>query len=253
MEEYAERISMSGPKCNEFVLSEERRLEELRRIEEQLRREEARRLEEQKRLEEEARQRAIEKENARVEYNEDFNRRMEERRAKRKEKLLKKREQEIIAQAIEEAMVELGYDLIAAVEPKVEEENPVQAQLFSFADGVGVQVIENGERISMEVVGLGTNNRRPTEAEGEYLENQMADFCDAYTKLEEKLKEKGIVKSNTIHHLPPNKKYARILNMENFEQKKEVTTLQTIMKKSVQKTQEDMQITMKKQTEKRME
>ena len=235
---------MSGPKCSQFQLNEQRRLEELRKIEEQLRkeaedreREEARQREEERKREEEIRRKEVEKRKKREADNLIYNAQMEERVAALKAKMLKKREQEIIAEAIDEAMVELGYDLIASIPPK--EDAPVysQAQVYSFSEGVGVQVIESEGRISMEVVGIGTNNRKPTDTECEYLEAQMVGFCDVYEELEEKLKEKGIVKTNTIRRFPPDKKYARILNVNQFTDRKESTTMQTVMKKQTKKSQ----------------
>lgn len=197
---------MSGPKCDEYVLNEQRRQEELRRIEEQLKLE-------------------------REQKSAEFNARMDEDLEAFKERLYKRRERKIIAEAMDEAMKELGYDLIATLEPKKEVEVPVHAQVYSFSEGVGIQVIENGERISMEVVGLGTNTRKPTEGESDYLEERMTEFCDSFGRLEKVLQEKGIVKSAVIHHLPPNKKYARILNLDNFFRVEEVETLQTKMEK----------------------
>ena len=86
----------------------------------------------------------------------------------------------------------------------------------------------------MEIVGFGTNNRFPTDREKDYLELQMERFCDAYDVLEQKLAEKGIVKAAAIRRCPPDKQFARILNLASFEQKKEVETLQSIMKKEQQ-------------------
>lgn len=261
--------------------AEERRREEMRRREEERRKaEEARRKaqEEEKKCQEELRikneemtieaaaiaekiarkrrerkqKEAEENEKKRQEEWEVYNERILAEEAARKEELLKKREQEIIAEAIDEAMEELGYDLIASKATEKDEAVYVQAQVFSFTDGVGVQVVETEDRISMEIVGIGTNNRRPTEHECAYLESKMGDFCDTYEKLEEKLKEKGIVKANTIHRLPPDKKYARILNVENFENKKETTTLQTVIKKKTQQTQ-NVQMVAKKAQMRRME
>lgn len=219
---------MSGPKCNEYVLNEQRRQEELRRIEEQLRQE---------------------RERESIAYNT----RMNEEWEVFLESLYECCEREIIAEAMDEAMEELGYDLIATLEPKGEVDVPIRAQVFSFSEGVGIQVVENEGRISMEVVGLGTNNRKPTEGESEYLEEKMEEFCNSFELLEKKLQEKGIVKSTVIHRLPPSKKYARILNLENFFAQEEVETLQMRMEKERKKKEmkENASLRHEKRCEKR--
>ena len=228
---------MSGPKCNEFQLSEQRRLEELRKIEEELRRaEEERRREEKRRQEEERRK----KEKERAKKNDELQAQsmeIDEWIKMERERRIKEREQQIIAEAIDEAMEELGYDLVASIKPEESQKTPIQAQVFSFFEGVGVQVIEAEGRISMEVVGLGTTNRKPTDSESAYLESQMKDFCDAYGKLEKMLQEKGIIKTTTIRHLPPSKEYARILNIDSFSDRKETVSLQSVMKKHEKKTE----------------
>jgi len=263
---------MSGPKCNNYELSEERKREEMRRLREEAKKrikeeirkkeEERRKKEEERKKREEEAKRQAEEERRREEkereeraaFCDELNAEVEAQIAQLTEFLYKKREQEIIAETIGEAMEELGYDLIASTGAAAEDEVPVQAQVFSFSDGVGIQMIENGERISMEVVGIGTNNRRPTEEEAAYLEHQMEEFCNAYEKLDEVLKAKGIVKAATIRRLPPDKKYARILNMEQFTSSpnEKVSTLQTVMKSRQQNTSAGTTSIQKKTKEKRI-
>lgn len=214
---------MSGPKCSEYELEEIRRQEEYERLQEELRREEERKRREQK-----------QREDCAAEFNAaeeaEFQRLLEQQ--------MKRREQEIIAEAIDETLEEMGYELVASMTPKVQTEEPFKAQVFSFADGVGIQVMEANGQVSMEVVGLGTNNRFPTAQEAEYLTNQMEDFCGAYKELEEKLAKKGVIRAASIRRHKPDKKFARILNMSTFEQKKDVKTLQTVMKKEAVKSDE---------------
>ncbi len=259
---------MSGPKCNRYTLTEEqkravlrsmiqefeenkrkqqeeekrkkeeeeriRKLEAKRRKEEERQRkiEEERRLEEERiRKQEEERQRKIEEERkARIEYLDEISSEDDEEYERMLAQMYEQRQQEIISSAIDEAMEELGYELVAESKPVENAKVKVQTQVYSFSEGVGVQVVDAGGRISMEVVGLGSNDRIPTESESEYLEQQMEDFCEAFDRLEEKLEEKGIVKSSTVHKLPPDKRFARVLNMESMDKKKEVDTLQTVMK-----------------------
>lgn len=218
--------------------AEEKRLEEERirkQEEERLQKiEEERRLEEERiRKQEEERQRKIEEERqARIDYLDEISREDDDEYERMLAEMYEQRQQEIISSAIDEAMEELGYELVAESKPVENAKVQVQAQVYSFSEGVGVQVVDANGRISMEVVGLGSNDRIPTESESEYLKQQMEDFCEAFDRLEEKLEEKGIVKSSTIHKLPPDKRFARVLNMESMDRKKEVDTLQTVMKQN---------------------
>lgn len=217
-------------------LAEEKRLEEEKKREQEEERlqkiEEERRLEEERiRKQEEERQRKIEEERkARINYLDEISSEDDEEYERMLAQMYEQRQQEIISSAIDEAMEEMGYELVAESKPVENAKVKVQTQVYSFSEGVGVQVVDVGGRISMEVVGLGSNDRIPTESESEYLEQQMEDFCEAFDRLEEKLEEKGIVKSSTIHKLPPDKRFARVLNMESMDKKREVDTLQTVMK-----------------------
>lgn len=250
---------MSGPKCDEYILDEvlaaavragleeelrqqeeerRRREEERRRLEEERRKaeekrlrlaaEERRRREEERRRQEEERLRRIK---ARADFAEEQNADVEARFQAYLEEMYQKKEQEIVAKAIDEALEEMGYEMVASMTPKVATDKHVQAHVYEFDEGVGIQVLEANGQVSMEVVGIGTNNRFPTEREKEYLEGQMERFCDAYDTLNEKLAAKGIVKAAEVRHNRPDKQFARILNVSSFEAQREVETLQNVMKK----------------------
>lgn len=257
---------MSGPKCDEYILEEElaeafratllaqyrqqeeERLrleeerrrqeeEERRRIEEARRKEEEERLrleEEERRLLEEERRRQEEERLRRIQERADFaevqNADVEARFQAYLEEMYKRKEQEYIAQAIDETLEEMGYEMVASMTPKMPTDQLVQAQVYEFEPGVGIQVLEANGQVSMEVVGIGTNNRFPTEQEKSYLKGQMERFCDAYDVLNEKLAARGVVKAVEVRHNKPDLQFARILNVSSFETKKEVETLQTVMR-----------------------
>lgn len=216
---------MSGPKCDQFELEEQRRREEMERLRLELEKERRREEERKRKQEEERRQKELRKAE-----NEAFNKQEEEAFEALLQKMYHKREQQIVAEAIEETMEEMGYDLIAVHASSENADVDVSAQVYSFSNGTGIQVMEHGGQVSLEVVGIGTNNRLPDEEERLYLEGQMTDFCEAYEELEERLEKKGIIKSQMIFHKKPDKKYARILNISVLEQKKQVETLQSILK-----------------------
>lgn len=236
---------MSGPKCDKFELAEQRRLEEMERLRRELeekrrQEEESRRKLEEERRQEEERKRKLEEERQQKEMreaeSEAFNEQEEEAFEALLQRMYRKRERQIVTEAIEETMVEMGYELIAAQAPSERAGDDVSAQVYSFSNGTGIQVMECGGQVSLEVVGLGTNNRLPDETERSYLEEQMADFCDAYEDVEERLAKKGIVRAQMIFHKKPDKKYARILNLSVLEQKKQVDTLQAVLKRQKKTT-----------------
>ncbi len=223
---------MSGPKCDEFALEEHRREIERRKLREEL----------QRKRKEEEQQRKLEK------RNREFNASVETEYEALFEELFEKREQHIIAKAIDEAMEEMGYHLIASMTPKDDEEEPISAQIYGFSDGTGIQIMEANGQVSLEVVGLGTNDRIPTEKESEYLEQQMSTFCLAYNDLESKLNKKGIERKSVIYHQKPNKQFSRILNVLNFDQIQEIKTLQQyFMKKDVVNNEPDVLLLQKVQ------
>lgn len=208
---------MSGPKCDIFELERQRREAEMERLRREL---------EEKRRQEEARQ----QKELREAESRDFNEQEEVAFEELLQKMYRKRERQIVAEAIEETMAEMGYDLIAAQEPAEDAAADVSAQVYSFSNGTGIQVMECGGQVSMEVVGLSTNNRLPDETERLYLEEQMADFCGTYEELEVRLEQRGIVRTQMIFHRKPDRKYARILNISVLEQKKQTETLQSVLR-----------------------
>jgi hypothetical protein len=80
-------------------------------------------------------------------------------------------------------------------------------------------VTQAGGQITMEVVGVDTSDRIPTEEESVYLENEMVSFCAVHQQVEELLKERGIVLAERIQKNPPSRVYAQILNINDYEQK----------------------------------
>ena len=270
---------MSGPKCDEFDLFEEFERMERERIREQIRQEKLREkaeqrrrmIEEQQRREEEQRRKEEEerhrKEEERRRKEEEERRRKEEEERRRKEEerqrierenasdefnleeeealaeleelLYSKRKDEIVANAIDAVMEEMGYELIASMTPPTQpEDHLIQAHVFSFGDGSGIQVMEAGGQVSLEVVGIGTNDRTPTDKEAEFLEEKMEEFCQNYQELTDRLAKHGIIRTHVKYHQNPDKKYARILNINNFNKEKEVDTLQFLMKNKEKKKSE---------------
>lgn len=132
------------------------------------------------------------------------------------------KEQEYISTCIEEAMQEMGYDVIGSREVTKKSGRKFRNELYLFEEGTAVNVTYTGNgQISMELGGLDTEDRVPTNSESIALTDSMYSFCDAYAELERKLRKKGIVTKH-ISILPPEEQYAQIINTEDYEMTEDV-------------------------------
>ena len=66
----------------------------------------------------------------------------------------------------------------------------------------------------------------------------MEEFYQNYQELTDRLAKHGIIRTHVKYHQNPDKKYARILNINNFNKEKEVDTLQFLMKNKEKKKSE---------------
>lgn len=131
--------------------------------------------------------------------------------------LLAKREDEYICSCIDQAMDELGYNVIGNREVTKKSGKHFRNELYKFAEGtvVNVTYADNGQ-ITMELGATDTINREPTPWEEKVLVDRMTDFCGSYSILEEKLKEKGI-EPKRIAVLPPSVEYAQVIDISGYE------------------------------------
>lgn len=148
--------------------------------------------------------------------------------AKLENELFEDGEQEYIADIIDKVMEEMGYDLIGNREVTKKSGKRFHDELYTFSEGTAVNIrYDNQGKIAMELGGIDTTDRLPSEAEAARLEGEMIAFCDKFTELEKRLAAKGIVCKNRVSHLPPKAEYAQIINTSDYDIKTDVETFKT--------------------------
>lgn len=138
-----------------------------------------------------------------------------------------------IANVIDEAMKEMGYDLVGQREVTKKSGRKIKHGLYHFGEGTGVDVTFSGDgQITMELGGFDEQDRTPDEREADILCEDMQRFCGEYAALERLLEKKGVKRKN-IQMLPPIKEYAQIINTRDYKMLKPVSKLHS---KKTQKT-----------------
>lgn len=240
---------MSGPKCDEIVLSEERRrkFEETLRLEkeriEKEREERRRRMEEWKRKEKERREQE-EKRKKTIRELDDFDMYMDAVLDKIQETqqegissgdedldregfeaaMEQLQQEEAAAEAVfvencqrevcmvvEETIQEMGYQLIGS---KASDEST--STLYRYDDKTAINVTDAKGQFTMEIVRMDVVGRAATAQEADELARCMENFCTDYRKIQKKLRDNGLEVRNELFHLPPDSKYACIVNASEY-------------------------------------
>ena len=142
-----------------------------------------------------------------------------------KEDVLKIREQQYIADAIDDVMKEMGYELIGSREVSKKNGSRFRDELYTFGEGTAVNIrYDSHGRIAMELGGMDNADRLPSAAETSKLENEMVAFCDKFTEFEIRLEEKGVISKDRISHLPPKAEYAQIINVSDYKTRTKAKT-----------------------------
>lgn len=148
--------------------------------------------------------------------------------AKLENELLEDSEQEYIADAIDEVMEEMGYDLIGSREVTKKSGKRFRDELYTFSEGTAVNIrYDNQGKIAMELGGIDNTDRLPSSSEASRLEDEMVAFCDKFTEFEKRLAQRGIVCKSRISHLPPKAEYAQIINTSDYDMIAEVETFKS--------------------------
>ena len=136
--------------------------------------------------------------------------------------LIADEEKAYISKCVDEVMLEMGYSLIGSREVTKRSGKHFTNELYLFDEGTAVNVTksDNGQ-ITMELGGLDSSDRLPDDSESRKLADEMTVFCNDYKKIEQKLREKGIV-TNYISLLPPDEQYAQIINTNDYEMNSDV-------------------------------
>lgn len=126
-------------------------------------------------------------------------------------------EQEYISRSIDEVMMEMGYKLIGDRSVTKKNGRKFYSELYTFSEGTAVNITRtsNGQ-ITMELAGIDTADRQPTDIETSALCAEMESFCGAFSEFEKRLAKKGVI-SKHISILPPTSEYAQIINVNDYE------------------------------------
>lgn len=141
-------------------------------------------------------------------------------------------EQRHISESLDEVMREMGYHVVGSREVVKKSGRKFRNELYHFSEGavVNITYAANGQ-ISMELGGVDTCDREPSDAECVALCDEMTEFCGDFQEIEKRLKEKGVVLANRISMLPPVEEYAQIINISDYEMTEEVDAFETVSKR----------------------
>ena len=144
-------------------------------------------------------------------------------------------EQQYISESLDQVMHDMGYNVVGSREVLKKSGRKFRNELYHFSEGsvVNVTYAANGQ-ISMELGGVDTCDREPSEEENAVLCDEMVEFCDEFPEIERRLKEKGVVLMNRISMLPPAEEYAQIINVSDFNMTEKVDVLETASKKQTE-------------------
>ncbi len=144
-----------------------------------------------------------------------------------KEKAAEEDEQAYISECLDEVMEEMGYAVLGSREVTKKNGRHFRNELYTYGDGTAVNVTYSSDgRIAMELGGVDTADRLPDERETSLLCDSMERFCDDFKEIEERLLVKGVVLKERLSLLPPSPEYAQIINVSDYETKREAETIQ---------------------------
>lgn len=147
-------------------------------------------------------------------------------------------EQLEVAKAFDEVMEEMGYHVLGKKTITKKSGGTVENKVFSYGDGTGIHVMDSGQRITMEVVGIEDESRAADEIEREYLKKEQEFFCESFVEIEKELKKRGVVLKNRLRMLPPSEDYAMVMDMKDYivtEHKSKAKNLSKVDKKGKRK------------------
>ena len=144
-------------------------------------------------------------------------------------------EQQYISESLDQVMRDMGYNVVGSREVVKKSGRKFRNELYHFSEGsvVNVTYAANGQ-ISMELGGVDTCDREPSEEESSVLCDEMVEFCDEFPEIERRLKAKGVVLMNRISMLPPAEEYAQIINVSDYNMTEQVDVLETASRKQTE-------------------
>lgn len=136
-------------------------------------------------------------------------------------------EQEYISKSMDEVMEAMGYHVIGNRTVMKKSGKKFRNELYHFKEGTAINLTyaANGQ-IAMELGGLDTFDRIPSEQERRVLCDDMVIFCDEFQEIEKRLKAKGVVLANRVSLLPPEEQYAQIISTSDYNMIESATLLE---------------------------
>lgn len=151
---------------------------------------------------------------------------------------LQKQESLEITRVFNEVMEEMGYKVLGTKNVSKKSGGQIKNTVFTYGEGSAIHVMDNGEKITMEVVGIEDEYRELDSNEKEYLKEEQEYFCDSFHEIEEELAKRGVVLKNRIKMLRPSVEYASVMDMKGYEiteQKVQTKKLSKVDKKAKRK------------------
>lgn len=144
---------------------------------------------------------------------------------------LELKEREFIKIALDEAMREMGYELVGDRVVAKKSGKRIRHELYSLENGTAVDITysENGQ-ITMELGGIDQTDRQPDSSESMQLVEDMKSFCSDYEELTKRLSARG-VQTKHISLMPPAVEYAQIFNSNDYTMRKTVNRYSTAARK----------------------
>lgn len=156
------------------------------------------------------------------------------------EHVLAEREKAYIHESINDAMKELGYNVIGDRSFTRADGRVFKNELYKVGDGTVVNVsFSDNETITMELGAADSKDRLPTYREAECLVEDMEVFCSKYTDLERILLNKGVC-SKLVRHMPATAEFAQVINVSEYSIKDTTDMYETKKRKRPVSSQKRM-------------
>lgn len=142
---------------------------------------------------------------------------LEEKVRQLQARILEEEEEAYISKCIDEAMDEMGYRRVGHREVTKKSGKHFRHELYKFAEGTAVDVTYSDDgQVIMELGAVDNQDRAPSEEECRSLTEDMELFCNSYSKLEDALRQKGVVRRN-LSMLPVSTEYAQVINKTDYQ------------------------------------
>lgn len=131
--------------------------------------------------------------------------------------VLHEREQAHVCECMRKVMADMGYDLLGGRDVVKRSGRSFRNELYHFEDGRAVSVTHASDgQITIELGGLGREDRLPDAAEAALLRSDMDAFCTSFGEIEKRLSALGVKVKERVRMLPPDEAFAAIINLTDY-------------------------------------